>query len=248
MHRFSWDMKYQPLGEGGGGRGGGGAGGAVPHRTYPSVAAPWAVPGSYKVRLTANGKTYAQPLELHLDPRVNAQSLGVQTNLRLTKEMYEDARQAHAAAEEARALTAKLESAQGAQADALKKQLASALTPPPAPAGRGRGSAGGGGVTGTIVQGPIPPAGGSVPAGAPPAGRGGGRGGRGGGRGGGAQAAGSNGLDQVSAQLMAAAMAMQAADAAPTAREVAACAEARRQFTAIMVKWNAVKTQGAALK
>jgi hypothetical protein len=47
---------------------------------------------------------------------------------------------------------------------------------------------------------------------------------------------------------MAAAMSMQGADAAPTAREVAACAEAQRQFTAIMVKWNAIKAEAAALK
>ena len=51
-------------------RGGGGAGGAVPHRTYPSVAAPWAAPGAYTVRLTVDGKQYTQPLTLRLDPRV----------------------------------------------------------------------------------------------------------------------------------------------------------------------------------
>src|SRR5262249_40580107 len=65
MHRVSWDLRYQPLGEGG--RGGGAA---VPRRTYPSVNAPWAPPGAYTVRLTAGGKTYTQPLALHLDPRV----------------------------------------------------------------------------------------------------------------------------------------------------------------------------------
>jgi hypothetical protein len=217
MHRFSWDMKYQPLGEGGGGRGGGGAGGAVPHRTYPSVNAPWATPGSYKVRLTVNGKTLTQPLEVHLDPRVNAESLGVQTLLRLTREMYDGARKAHEAAEDARTLSTKLESTQGATAEALKKQLAD-LAPAAAQAAGG--------------------------------GRGGGRGGGGGGRGGrgGAPAPGTNGLDAVSAQMMAAAMSMQSADAAPTAREIAACAEAQRQFTAIMAKWTAIKTQAAGLK
>jgi photosystem II stability/assembly factor-like uncharacterized protein len=215
MHRFSWDTKYQPLGEGGGGRGGGGAGGAVPHRTYPSAGAPWAPPGSYKVRLTAGGKALTQPLELHLDPRVNAQSLGVQTLVRLTKEMYDGAVKAHAAAEEARALSAKLESTPGATAETLKKQLAD-LGPSSAP---------------------------------PAGGRGGGRAGGGrGGRGGGPQAIGTNGLDTVSAQMMAAAMSMQAAEAAPTAREVAACAEAERQFTATMAKWTTVKAQAAAMK
>ena len=73
-HRFSWDLRYNPVSEdggaGGGGGGGGGSGGAVPHRTYTNVNAPWAPPGSYVVRLTANGKSYTQPLTLRLDPRV----------------------------------------------------------------------------------------------------------------------------------------------------------------------------------
>jgi hypothetical protein len=42
--------------------------------------------------------------------------------------------------------------------------------------------------------------------------------------------------------MLAAAMAMQAADVAPTAREVAACAEARRQFTDVMARWTAIRT------
>ena len=39
------------------------AAGAVPHRTYPSVNAPWAPPGSYTVRLTIDGKSYTQPID-----------------------------------------------------------------------------------------------------------------------------------------------------------------------------------------
>ena len=58
MHRFSWDMHYDPLpgAGGGGGRGGGGGNGAVPHRTYSGVNSPWAPPGAYSVRLTADGR------------------------------------------------------------------------------------------------------------------------------------------------------------------------------------------------
>src|SRR5579863_6356374 len=39
MHRFAWDMHYDPIPGAPGGRGGGGGGavGAVPHRTYPAV-------------------------------------------------------------------------------------------------------------------------------------------------------------------------------------------------------------------
>jgi hypothetical protein len=35
---------------------------------------------------------------------------------------------------------------------------------------------------------------------------------------------------------------MQAADVAPTAREVAACADARRQATAVMARWTKVSS------
>jgi hypothetical protein len=42
--------------------------------------------------------------------------------------------------------------------------------------------------------------------------------------------------------MLAAAMAMQNADVAPTARELAACAAARRQAAAVMAKWTAITT------
>jgi hypothetical protein len=58
MHRFVWDFRPQPP-AGGGGRGGGGRGG------QPALA-----PGSYSVRLTANGQSYTQPLIVKPDPRV----------------------------------------------------------------------------------------------------------------------------------------------------------------------------------
>jgi photosystem II stability/assembly factor-like uncharacterized protein len=201
MHRVSWDLRYQPLGEGGG-RGGGAA---VPHRTYPSVNAPWAPPGTYSVRLSVDGKTYTQPLSLHLDPRVKTPPLGLSTLNTLTREMYTGARKLRAAAEDARALAGQLEAAQGADAEAMKKAL-SDMAPPP-PAGGGRGGFGGGG-----------------------------RGGRGGG------GDTTPTLDGVSAQMTAAAMAMQSADTAPTAREVAACAEARRLAAAVLAKWTKLST------
>jgi len=213
MHRFSWDMRYQPIAEGGG-RGGGGAGGAVPHQTYPSVNAPWAPAGSYTVKLTVNGKSYTQPITVHLDPRVKTPALELATLNRLTKQMYDGARSAHKAAEDARALIAKLDASAGADA-ALKASL-TALAPPPSAGGGGRGARGGGAS--------------------------GGRGGRA------SASAEQPTLDSVAGQMIAAAMAMQSADAAPTAREVAACAEAQRQFTAVMAKWDAAKVASGGVK
>src|SRR5262249_21186244 len=160
----SWDMRYQPVGDGGGGRGGGG-GAAVPHRTYSSVNAPWAAPGTYTVRLTANGKSVTQPLTVKLDPRVKTAALALTQLNTLTKEMYDGARSAHAAYEQARALLSELDSAQGDDVAPLKEALNAIAPPPAAGGGRGFGAGPGGGAPG-----------------------GGGRGGRGG-RGGGAETA-----------------------------------------------------------
>jgi photosystem II stability/assembly factor-like uncharacterized protein len=66
MHRFVWDLRY-PSPE------------SLRH-SYPISAlygatpadprGPLVVPGKYEVRLTVNGQTYRQPLEVRLDPRV----------------------------------------------------------------------------------------------------------------------------------------------------------------------------------
>jgi hypothetical protein len=49
-------------------------------------------------------------------------------------------------------------------------------------------------------------------------------------------------LDAVSGAMVAAAMAMQGADVAPTGREAAAVADARRQSAAVMAKWTKATT------
>ena len=111
MHRFTWDMHYDAIpGGGGGGRGGGGGGGGangvVPHRTYPGINSPWAAPGAYTVRLTANGQTLTQPVMIKMDPRVKV-TPEVQEIFNLTVKAENAARNATAAYREARALAAK---------------------------------------------------------------------------------------------------------------------------------------------
>jgi photosystem II stability/assembly factor-like uncharacterized protein len=141
MHRFTWDMHYDPLpGGGGGGRGGGGGGGgAVPHRTYGGVASPWVAPGTYTVRLTAGGQSVTQPITIKMDPRVKI-TADVQQIFTLTAQMEDGARNAVAAYKEAREL---LEKVKGNEA--LAKPL-EALAPTEAPGGGGgRGGFGGGG-------------------------------------------------------------------------------------------------------
>jgi photosystem II stability/assembly factor-like uncharacterized protein len=56
MHRFVWDLRY-----------------SLPknvHSTFWGPSGPWALPGSYIVKLTANGKSSTQPLTIRMDPRV----------------------------------------------------------------------------------------------------------------------------------------------------------------------------------
>jgi photosystem II stability/assembly factor-like uncharacterized protein len=109
MHRFTWDMHYDlfPGMPSAGRFGGGGAMAAVPHRTYPAMNSPWAAPGVYTVRLTANGQTLTQPLTIKMDPRVKI-TPEVEQIFALTKQMENSAREAAKAHAEAVALLEKL--------------------------------------------------------------------------------------------------------------------------------------------
>lgn len=144
MHRFSWDMHYQPIpGEAGPG-GDEDATGAVPHRTYPSVNSPWAPASEYTVRLTVNGRSYTQPMALRLDPRVTTPAAGLEQLATLSREMYDGAVATHAAYVEARALVSQLDRLHGSDVDAFKAQIDS-LAPAPVVgrnrfAGFGRGA------------------------------------------------------------------------------------------------------------
>jgi photosystem II stability/assembly factor-like uncharacterized protein len=219
MHRFTWDLHYTPEGGGGGRGGGGGANGAVPHRTYPGVNSPWVPPGSYTVRLTANGRTMTQPIVVRMDPRVKV-TPEIQQIFTLTGRIENEAQDALTAQKDARALIDKLGAKpQSASTDALIAKLeeiapGDAAT---APAGRngGRGGARGG--------------------------RGGG--GRGGGRGGNAAAAEAPAatLASIGAQMVASLTAMQAAEMPPTAAQLTACATQEAAYTALMTKWTALK-------
>jgi hypothetical protein len=146
-----------------------------------------------------------------MDPRVKLALLAMTQLTTLSREMYDDARKAHDAEVEARALADRLGAVAGAEAAALKAALDSLA--PPAAGGRG------------------------------------GRGGRGGGFGGGRGGAGAAAptLGGVSSSLLGAAMAMQAADVAPTASEVAACVRARSDLATVMARWAALKARGHAL-
>jgi photosystem II stability/assembly factor-like uncharacterized protein len=142
-HRFSWDMRYEQLNEENPDDAGDEAAtGAVPHHTYPATNAPWAPPGTYTVRLTADGKTYTQPITVRLDPRVKTSPAGLAQLASLTRELYEGAVSVHTAYNQARALSASLGNAGGADAAAFKAQVDS-IAPPAAARGGRRGFGGG---------------------------------------------------------------------------------------------------------
>jgi len=194
MHRFAWDLRYQPIAavnlqEAGDVE----ATGAVPHRSVHTPAAPWAPPGRYVVRLTVNGRSFAEPITLRLDPRVKTSVAGLRQLASLTTEMYDAAAAAHAAYLQARTLVDSLSGSIRAQVESLA----------PAPSARPRGR-------GLVRPGQAAP---------PPT------------------------LESASSAALAAAMAMDGADVAPTAPQVAACARARTQFATVMARWARLKAK-----
>jgi photosystem II stability/assembly factor-like uncharacterized protein len=202
MHRVSWDMRYEPVTPEDGPQGATiSATGAVPGRTYPQVNSPWAPPGRYRVRLTVDGKSLIQPLTLRLDPRVRIAPAGLATVNSLTREMYENARAARAAYNDARRLVTVLQKMEGSDIQSFRARVES-LAPAPRPRG------GFGGFGGGQQQ--------------PPS------------------------LEGASTGALAAAMALQRAEMAPTANQVAACDRARTQFRELMARWGALRSAGLA--
>jgi len=232
MHRFTWDVHYQPLAGGGGGRGGLPIA-AAPYNTVPAPTAPWVNPGTYTVRLTVNGTTYSRPITVKQDPRVKTPAVTMQRVYSLTKAAYTgavDAQEAAQAAQNLRDQIAKVKSqATGATAtalDAFDKKIEAAFNPAtssaPAPGAAGVGSS-------TPLQ---PPA----AQGPTPGGRGG-RGGRGGGAGGFGGA-----LNAPGAALVAVMNSLQSADVQPTALQVTAIETALANARTFMTRWNVLKT------
>ena len=119
MHRFTWDLHYPP------------APGsrnaypiaATPHDTAPAPTSPWVVPGTYTVALTANGKTYTQPLTVEMDPRVKTSAADLQQQFALSKEMYDDIAQLEAVSDRVREFRKQFRaSIASADITALRKQ------------------------------------------------------------------------------------------------------------------------------
>ncbi|MBI3792746.1 MAG: glycoside hydrolase [Gemmatimonadetes bacterium] len=198
MHRFSWDMRLTPLPIADvNDQGDEDANGAVPHHTWQPANAPWAPPGRYTVRITVDGTSVTQPLDLTLDPRVKTPAAALARLNALTRQAYDAAVSTHAAFTQARGLSAALARAGGADADQLRAQIDS-IAPADQRSGRARRRGG------------------------PPA----------------------LNLEAASNALMAAAMAMQGAEMAPTAAQAAAVTRAKAQADEVLGKWRALSGAG----
>ncbi len=216
MHRFMWDVHYQPLPAGGGG---GGRGGlpitAIPHNTAPAPGTPWVSPGTYTLKLTVDGRTYSQPIVVKQDPRVKTPASVMEQVYQATRTMYfgaVDAQQAAASLSALRAQASGLASrAHGPAAAALAafEKKASALEGQrPAAVGGQRGAGSGGGQRGEAGAPPAPP----------------------------------DTLWAVGALLGGQMNSMQAADVAPTSATLEAVARAQAAAARVMARWNTLRS------
>jgi photosystem II stability/assembly factor-like uncharacterized protein len=217
MHRFIWDVHYQPLT---GLVPGDNALNAVPTQlpiqaipgnTVPAPTTPWVNPGTYTLKLTVDGRSYTKPIVVRQDPRVRTAPLAMQQVYTLTRTLYYAAADARIAAMTLGALRQELvtrpltgEAAKVAAAFAAK---AEALEGTP-PAAGGRGGRGGGAVAG--------------------------------GRGG--PPAAPETLWSVSTSLAGLMNSMQGADVAPTAITVAAVTRAQAAAARVMARWTTLKS------
>jgi photosystem II stability/assembly factor-like uncharacterized protein len=220
MHRFTWDVHYQPLA-------GNVVGGpdlpiaAVPYNTVPAPTTPWVNPGQFTATLTVNGKKYSQPIVVKQDPRVKTPALAMQTVYTQSKAAYYGAVDAREAANHARAIRDEIASVQPQASGEIARVLAEldrklnalAGAAPPA-GGRGRGGRGGG-------------------PGAAPGARG-------------ANGLAMETLSGASAALAAVMTSLQGADVRPTTVQLKAIADARAIAARVMARWAAVKMDIAA--
>ena len=97
MHRFIWDIRYSapPIPQPGYSMF------TVAGRDVPrEPAGPLALPGSYQLRLTVDGKTYTQPFKLIMDPRVKATPQNLEKQFSLALKLTQALRQANQAVED----------------------------------------------------------------------------------------------------------------------------------------------------
>ncbi len=86
-HRFQWDLRYAEVP---GMSTGPDASEAIPHNTPSVPTAPFVMPGTYTVRMTAGGKTYTSSLKIVMDPRVKTPMTDLAEQFKVAKAIYDD--------------------------------------------------------------------------------------------------------------------------------------------------------------
>ncbi len=127
MHRFVWDLHYPPpealnrefpIS-------------AIVHDTPQYPLGAWATPGKYTVKLTVEGKSYAQPLTVKMDPRIKTSQFDLHRQFEMEAGAVEGMNESYEALRQVQSLRAQLKDragkAKGPLADsiiALEKQAA----------------------------------------------------------------------------------------------------------------------------
>ena len=221
MHRFLWDMRYQPLERSGRGRGGLPIA-ATPYNTVPTPNSIWAPAGLYSVKLTVNAQTLKRPLTLRMDPRVKTPPSGLAQQFEMSLAMYDGILDAQAALQKMRALRGHVKKAQETAAKSQSPpEVTEALAAFDKKAAALEGGAGGPGAPGGGMGGQMGP---------------------GGPRGAGAQ----DTLTGIGSSLNALMSMLQDADVAPTSQLAAAVAERRNALRSLLDKWDLFSTRELA--
>ena len=224
LHRFLWDMRYQPL-EGGGGRGG--RGGlpisATPFNTVPTPNSIWAPAGLYTVKLTVGGQTLKQPLTVRIDPRVKTPAEGLRRQAESSLAMYDGILAAQDALQKTRALRGQVKRTQEAASKAQSPaHITEALAAFDKKAADLEGGTGGPGGPGGAFGGPMGP--------------------------GGPGAAGAlDTLASIGSSLNSLMTMLQASDTAPTSPLAAAVSERKKALEALLGKWDSLRTRELAV-
>src|SRR5271165_6400210 len=78
MHRFVWDLRWNSSG----------TGEELEDEGFGAPRGPRVIPGTYQVKLTVDGTTLTEPLQVQMDPRSKATSTDLEQQLSLALEMF----------------------------------------------------------------------------------------------------------------------------------------------------------------
>ncbi len=98
MHRFVWDLRWNSSG----------AGEEVEEEGYGAPKGPRVTPGRYQVKLTVDGKTFSEPLQVEMDPRSKATAAELEQQLKLALEIFGEVRHSRKALAELNAAKSSL--------------------------------------------------------------------------------------------------------------------------------------------